>query len=226
MRYVHPDTPEARAEACALTANQQTVNYCFMVLDRTPAIETERLTLRGHQVEDFEDSAAMWGDPEVTRHIGGRPFTREEVWARLLRNVGHWSMLGYGFWVARERTTGRFVGEVGLADFQRDITPSFEGAPEAGWALAPWASGKGFATESVRTILAWADERFPRTVCMIDVGNAASARVAAKCGYREWHQTSYRGTPAVLYERFAQGRSRATGSSTNVPRSAEPAPSR
>lgn len=56
-----------------------------------PAIETERLTLRGHRLEDFAESAAMWADPEVTRYISGRPFSAEEIWARLLRYVGHWS---------------------------------------------------------------------------------------------------------------------------------------
>ncbi len=168
-----------------------------------PELETERLSLRGHRVEDYEECATMWGDPEVTRHIGGKPSTREEVWSRIHRYVGHWTLLGFGYWVARERSTGRFVGEVGLADFRRDMTPTLDGAPEAGWALATWASGRGLATESVRAILAWADPRFPRTVCMIDRGNGASARVAAKCGYREWQETTYKGTLTVLYERLA-----------------------
>jgi RimJ/RimL family protein N-acetyltransferase len=174
-----------------------------MVADLTPALESERLIFRGHGADDFEESAAMWGDPVVTRYVGGKPSTREEAWARLLRNVGHWSVLGFGYWVVRERGTGRFVGEVGFGELRRQITPTFDGAPEAGWVLAPWASGKGFATEAMRAVLAWADERFPRTVCMIDVGNAASVRVAAKCGYREWHETTYHGKPVVLYERNA-----------------------
>jgi RimJ/RimL family protein N-acetyltransferase len=171
--------------------------------DEVPLLETERLVLRGHGSEDLEDCTAMWADPAVTRFIGGKPSSREQTWARMLRYVGHWRLLGFGYWVVRERSTGRFVGEVGFADFKREITPSFEGAPEAGWALATWAGGKGFATEAMRAILAWADERFPRTVCMIDEGNDASFRVAAKCGYREWQKATYLGTPTVLYERLA-----------------------
>jgi len=50
-----------------------------------PPLETARLRLRGHRVEDFAACAAMWADPVVTRYIGGRPFTAEEVWTRLLR---------------------------------------------------------------------------------------------------------------------------------------------
>jgi RimJ/RimL family protein N-acetyltransferase len=166
-----------------------------------PALETDRLHLRGHRLADFAECAALWADPQVVRYIGGRTFTTEESWARLLRYVGHWDLLGFGYWVAREKSTERFVGEVGFAEFKRDVTPSFEGAPEAGWVLAPWAHGKGFATEAVRATLAWADPRFARTVCMIDDGNDASVKVAAKCGYREWVRTTYKGTPAVLYER-------------------------
>jgi RimJ/RimL family protein N-acetyltransferase len=67
-----------------------------------PLLETDRLLLRGHRPEDLDDCKALWGDPDVTRHIGGRPFSGEEVWTRLLRYVGHWCWLGYGFWaVAR-----------------------------------------------------------------------------------------------------------------------------
>ena len=49
-----------------------------------PTFATPRLTLRGHVVDDLADCAAMWADPRVTRHIGGRPFTREEVWSKVL----------------------------------------------------------------------------------------------------------------------------------------------
>ncbi|MCI0570643.1 MAG: GNAT family N-acetyltransferase [Myxococcaceae bacterium] len=168
-----------------------------------PVLETERLTLRGHTLEDFRDSLAMWSDPQVTRYIGGTPATEEDVWNRLLRYVGHWSLMGFGFWVIREKASGRFVGEVGLADFKRGIQPSIDGVPEAGWALAPWAQGKGYATEAVGAALAWGEPRFgsTRTVCLISPENVASLRVAAKCGFVEWARTTYKGEPTLILER-------------------------
>ncbi len=168
-----------------------------------PNIDTERLTLRSHRLEDFDESAAMWGDPVVTRHIGNRPFSREEVWSRLLRYAGHWSLMGFGYWVIRERATGRFVGEVGFADFKRDIQPSLEGTPEIGWALAQWAHGKGFATEAVGASVEWGVTHLAsrRTVCLISPENLASIRVAEKCGYKEFKSTTYRGQPTILFER-------------------------
>ncbi len=100
---------------------------------------------------------ATWQDPVVVKYFGGVPSTPEECWARLLRYAGLWRLLGFGYWRIRERATGRFVGEVGLAEFRRDIVPNVMGWPEAGWVLAPWAHGRGFAREAAEAIFAWAD---------------------------------------------------------------------
>ena len=182
-----------------------------------PALDTARLTLRGHTVADFDSCAAMWADPAVTRHAGGRPLSGEEVWARVLRYAGLWPLLGFGYWVVRERTSGRFVGEVGLADFRRELTPPLVAAPEAGWALAAWAHGRGLATEAVGAALAWGDAHLPepghadrpggarRTVCLIAPENAASIRVAEKCGFREAARATYKGEDTLVFERFAPG---------------------
>jgi RimJ/RimL family protein N-acetyltransferase len=169
-----------------------------------PELDTARLTLRAHTLGDFEESAAMWGDPQVTRHIGGRPSTEEETWTRLLRYAGMWALLRFGYWVVREKRTTRFVGEVGFGDFRRDLVPSLGGTPEIGWVLAPWAHGKGFATEAALAAIAWGEGRFgagAKTVCLIDPENAASLRVAEKCGYREVRQLLYKGEPTMVLER-------------------------
>ena len=172
-------------------------------MSAVPPIDTDRLTLRGHTLEDFEESAAMWADPLVTRYIGGKPLSKEEVWARLLRSAGLWSLLGYGYWVVRERETGRFAGEVGMADFHRDLVPALDGAPEVGWILAPWAHGRGFATEAVRAVLDWSDKHLEqrRTVCLIAPENPASIRVAEKNGFREYARSTYKGEDTILFER-------------------------
>lgn len=168
-----------------------------------PSLQTERLILSGHRLEDFAECLALWSDPEVTRHITGKPSTAEEVWARILRYVGHWALLGFGYWVVRERDTGRFVGEVGFADFKREVEPPFNGDPEAGWVLAPWSHGRGFATEAVRAIIAWGAQHFGprRIVCMIAPENTASIRVAHKCGYTEFGRTTYKGEPSLLFRK-------------------------
>lgn len=168
-----------------------------------PILETERLVLRGHRVDDLDATAAMWGDPKVVRHIGGKPFTRTECWTRLLRYVGHWALLGYGYWVITERSSGKFIGEGGLADFKRDLHPPLT-APEVGWALIPSAHGRGYATEAVTRILQWSETVLgaERTVCLIDPGNEASFRVAQKVGFVQYAETLFAGQPTWVLERL------------------------
>jgi RimJ/RimL family protein N-acetyltransferase len=166
-------------------------------------IVTERLTLRPHAPTDFADCAAMWADPEVVRFVSGKPSTREESWSRLLRYAGHWATMDFGYWAVREISTGRFIGDIGLSEFRREIVPKIEGTAEAGWVLIAGAHGKGYATEAVRAALAWYHAAFdaPWTVCMISPENAASLRVAEKVGYREFAQTQYKGDAVILFER-------------------------
>jgi RimJ/RimL family protein N-acetyltransferase len=171
--------------------------------DLVPAVETDRLLLRGHRVQDFADCLALWTDPDSTRFIGGKPLTREEVWVRMLRYAGHWSLLGFGYWVVTEKETGRFVGEVGFGNFKREIEPSLDGMPEIGWVLAPWHHGKGYATEAARAALGWGDAHFDaaRTACIIAPENGPSLRVAEKCGYREICRTTYKDKPTIIFVR-------------------------
>ena len=183
-----------------------------MSLPDVPVLETERLVLRGHRPQDFKDCLAMWADPEVVRYISGKPQTAEEVWAKMLRMVGHWSVLGYGFWVVSEKATGRFVGEAGFGRFKRDFEPGFGDDPEVGWGLASWAHGKGYAGEAVRAALAWGERRFDgaRMVCMIAPENTPSLRLAGKLGFREYGRATYKDQPTLLLERNGSAGNSAT----------------
>jgi len=170
---------------------------------KVPILESERLKLRGHRLEDFAQCATMWADPLVIRYVGGKPLTEEESWTRFLRYAGHWSLLGFGYWVAEEKTSGKFVGEIGFADYKRDLEPSLKGVPEIGWVLASSAHGRGYATEAVRAAVAWGDKQFEgaRTACIIAPDNLASIRVAEKCGYRQFQLATYKGHPTLMFER-------------------------
>jgi RimJ/RimL family protein N-acetyltransferase len=174
------------------------------VIHEAPVVETPRLVLRGYRIEDFPSVAATWADPEVVRHINaGRPFTEEQTWARFLRNTALWPMLGYGYWAATEKSSGRYVGDVGFADFKREIEPSLKGVPEVGWVLARWSHGRGYATEAAGAAIEWLERTLgpQRTVCIISDENRASVRVAQKVGYREFARSEYRGAPIVMFER-------------------------
>lgn len=166
---------------------------------------TERLTLTPVALSDYDDLRAMWRDPEVIRHIFAEPLTGEDVWFRLLRDLGHWQALGYGNWTLRLKETGDHVGGLGVLDYRRILTPAFD-APELGWSLRPDFQGKGLAFEALSAALAWCDDTLNarRTVCMIAPDNAPSHALAARAGYVPYAETDYKGEPVILLERLAR----------------------
>ncbi len=167
-----------------------------------PALQTDRLILREHRLEDFDSIAEMWRDPEVTRYISGKPRPEEEAWTKFLRDAGHWAHLGYGYWIVTETATGAVVGQAGFADFKRDLTPSIKGEPELGYAFCAHVHGKGYASEAVRAVVAWGDQHFTtdqRMSCIVGPQNAASLRVAEKCGFRETGRADYHGEVVILH---------------------------
>lgn len=167
-----------------------------------PTLTTARLLLRAHHAGDFPALAAMWADPAVVRFIGGVPSPRQDCWFRLLRYAGLWPTLGYGYWAVEERATGLYIGDVGFADFKRLLSPSIEGVPELGWALASAAHGKGYGTEAVTAALAWGDAQgWERVVCIIDAVNEPSVKVARKAGFKGPEKAQLGGKPIDLYER-------------------------
>jgi RimJ/RimL family protein N-acetyltransferase len=172
-------------------------------LPAIPVIETPRLRLRGHTIEDASKVSALWSDSDVTRYIGGKPLTAEECWSRLLRYAGHWSLLGFGYWIVEEKDSGDFVGEVGFADLKRAVEPALGAVPELGWVLIPPKHGLGFATEAVRAVLDWGDEHFGQSpvACLIHPDNTASIHVAEKCGFKKRQLGKYKGNACLIFDR-------------------------
>ena len=168
-----------------------------------PVLQTQHLRLRRHRLEDFPACRDMWADPRVTHFIGGRPLTQEEAWLKFQRNTGHWPLLGFGFWVLEEKSSGTFAGEVGISHFFRETQPPVENLREAGWILSPAMQGRGYATEAVAAVLAWTDARLsdPHTICLIHPENLPSLRVAQKCGFHQWFRATYKNEPCILFRR-------------------------
>jgi RimJ/RimL family protein N-acetyltransferase len=168
-----------------------------------PVVTTDRLRLRAPTEQHFEAYVAMWSDPAVVRFIGGRPFSQEETWARLLKYIGHWALKGFGFWMVEELSTNSLVGEIGFAEHKRKIMPSLEGIPEMGWAFAAEYHGRGYATEAMRAALEWADAHLyaAETACIINPENTPSVRLAEANGYVRSCATQYKEKPIEMFRR-------------------------
>lgn len=180
-----------------------TISWVRQPSSEAPELLTERTRLRGHRVSDLDSLARMWADEAVVRYISAKPSTRQESWARLLRYVGHWSLLGFGYWAIEDRHTGEYIGELGFADFKRAMTPSLDGIPEAGWLLAPEAQGQGIATEAMTAVLRWADANFigDRIAAIFDPAHERSIRLAARCGFVVQGEATVAGNRALLMSR-------------------------
>ena len=167
-------------------------------------LTTDRLTLTPVRTSDYDDLCVLWGDAAFAPAIFPAPLNREDVWFRLLRDIGHWQALGHGNWSLRETASGNYVGSVGVLDYRRQMTRAFD-APELGWGVAPRFQGQGLAFEALSAVLDWCDHslKAPRTVCMIAPDNAPSHALARRAGYRPYAETRYKDAPAILLDRPA-----------------------
>jgi len=141
-----------------------------------PTLETERLILRAPCQRDFPVFAEFYGS-ERASFVGG-PLTAELAWRMLAMEIGHWTLKGFGRWIAEEKATGLSVGMIGV------FCPEAWPEPEIGWDLFNGFEGRGFATEAGRAARAYAyDVLKLRTVMsLVKPGNTGSARVAERLG--------------------------------------------
>ena len=141
-----------------------------------PILETQRLSLRAPVESDFEHEVDFFAS-ERSHFVGG-PIEPEQVWRAIAGFLGHWAMRGYGFWGIDEKSTGTYLGRVGL------WCP--EGWPEReiGWTLMNGAEGKGYAHEAALAARQYAYDvlGWNTAITMILAGNDRSIRLAEKLG--------------------------------------------
>ena len=168
-----------------------------------PVLETGRLRLRGWRRADFEPWYEIMKQPEVHRHFGPSPISREDAWRRMLAAVGSWSVIGFGGWAVERRDDCALIGTVSLFNAWRALEPQFGDEPEIGWIFAREAHGKGLAGEACRAALDWAEANLPPSPvwAIISPGNAPSFKLAEKLGFAILHDTAYNDEPITVLKR-------------------------
>ncbi|MBT4889500.1 MAG: GNAT family N-acetyltransferase, partial [Rhodospirillales bacterium] len=76
-------------------------------------LQTERLILRGWSLADFEVLAEFLTDDELCKHRGGA-ISRIEASDFMSKEIGQWSLRGYGGYAIEERSLNRVIGFTGL----------------------------------------------------------------------------------------------------------------
>jgi RimJ/RimL family protein N-acetyltransferase len=147
------------------------------VMTSIPTLETDRLILRGWRAEDVAPAVAMFMHDPGMEHIGG-PNTEGEAWRRVATMFGHWVIKGFGRFAVEEKSSGRWIGYVGLSQ-----PPDFPGT-DLGWSIRADMRGQGIAQEAARRVRAHAFEAWGFTSLMsfIAPANMASRRVAERLG--------------------------------------------
>ena len=155
-----------------------------------PAIETERLTLRGFREEDVDGLFALAQDPLIAEYVtyNNAPL-REACWRSIGLWIGHWVLRGFGMWAVENRASGTFIGRIGI--WQPEGWPGVE----VGWLLGRDWWGKGYATEAARASLDWgfANLEVAELISLIQPSNVASIAVAERIGERYRGTVPYRG---------------------------------
>lgn len=161
-----------------------------------PTLETERLRLRPFRVSDIDDYAALNGDPEVARYLGGGgPWDRGRSWRHMAFLLGHWQLGGSGMWAVEQKDTRTFVGMVGFAH------PEGWAGFELAWTLVRQWWKLGYATEGARAALDFAFTTLnkDRVISLIHPENQASIRVAERLGETLQGRTEMMGEDRLVY---------------------------
>lgn len=159
-----------------------------------PVLSDGVVTIRAHVPTDIDDMLEMANDPEMERWTAiPVPHTREmsEQFAFTVMPKG-WNEGTHRGW-AIEATDddgrSRFAGNVDIR--QAPIA-------DIGFALHPWARGRGVMTRAVRLAIDWAfnEGKVEIVHWRAHIGNEASLRVAHRAGF-----TLHGITPGMLHER-------------------------
>ncbi|MCW2735846.1 GNAT family N-acetyltransferase [Nocardioides sp.] len=152
-------------------------------LDVRLPIGTERLLLRPHRPDDFDDLARFHGDPEVVRHVPWPVRDRAATEEALTVKLGQTELLEHGQWLVLAvelRATATVIGEV-LLKWAGDRQG------ELGFAFARDHHGQGYAAEASAALLrlGFDDLGFHRITAVVIDGNSASARLLERLGFRQ-----------------------------------------
>ena len=168
-----------------------------------PRLTTDRLVLRAPRPDDFEPYFKMWSDPLVVGPIGLNPLPREASWNRFLRDLGHWWIMGYGYWTIEDAHSNDYLGLIGFAHLSRHLDPPLGETPEMGWVLTSDSHGRGYGSEALRAALEWGGFHFGpvKVACLIDEQNQVSLALAEKFGFTQYASASYLGRATRLLSR-------------------------
>ncbi|MEO0600439.1 MAG: GNAT family N-acetyltransferase [Myxococcota bacterium] len=169
-----------------------------------PELTTDRLRLRAWTLGDVAGAFELYGDPQVTRYIGGQTAkdldeAREQLEARIAKTRRY--PPGYGAWAV-------WMGDTIVGCGLLKPLPDREGRTtddiEVGWHVVRPKWGQGIATEVGRRLACYGRDELglDELHAVTELGNIASMRVAERIGLHYVGRTeAYYGLQLEHYQR-------------------------
>ncbi len=111
-------------------------------------------------------------------------------------------------WIVERRNDGALLGQIGYADFMRDMDPPLTDIPEMAWmfnhdARGPDGRGMGFGSEALDAVLVWGEMNldYSQYQCIISPNNIASIKLAQKFGFTETRRADYNDDEVIVFVR-------------------------
>lgn len=173
-----------------------------MGVTSTVSIDTARLIVRDHREGDLPGLVALLTDRVAMRYL---PEIFCETEARARENLAN-AMAEIGkpdrerfFFAIEERSSGRYVGEIGFTVLERRSAGS---RADLGYFILPEFRGKGFVTEAGRAVVdfAFGEAGVFKMVTGCLAENGPSERVMRKIGFtkegalrrQQWHEGTWK----------------------------------
>jgi [ribosomal protein S5]-alanine N-acetyltransferase len=150
-------------------------------------LTSAHLGFRPWTEHDLPLALNLWGDPAVTRYLGG-PFDGTAVQARLATEIVQFQQTGLQYWPVFCRETHAHIGCAGLRPY-----PAAPRTFEFGIHLLPGFWGKGLAAEAAQLVLSHAFHTLGAQAVFAGhhPQNHASRRLLAKLGFFHTHDQFY-----------------------------------
>jgi RimJ/RimL family protein N-acetyltransferase len=152
-------------------------------------VRTSRLVLRTYAEDDRDDLLDYYSDPTTARFLLEDAWTPDDAAEHVARRMARTGVDGPGSALALVvEHEGTVVGDVSLWTTGDTVSRG-----EVGWAFNPKFTGRGFATEALRSLLGIAFDhyRMHRVVAQLDARNDRSALLCERVGMkREGHLRS------------------------------------
>ncbi|MGB0959658.1 MAG: GNAT family N-acetyltransferase [Halocynthiibacter sp.] len=139
-------------------------------------LETERLILRKPQAKDADPYLQFYQSARA-EYVGGI-LPADKAWRQFALTVGHWDLLGFGFFAVTRHGDDTCLGMIG--NWQPYGWPE----PEIAWIIFEAAEGQSIAFEAASRVLDHTREtlRWDTAVSYVAPENTRSAALATRLG--------------------------------------------